>query len=449
LNPWTEDLVTALDADNLLLSLLRLTANTDYKFERTLTSLRRTLLLEWPRHSLPLRLAAALASQCYINEYVFWQTKAEQEAHTLLHAEICKAGLEAAPELLLLYALYQPLSALPCATLLAQRPRDDWPEAIREIIERTLLDPLEEIALKTKIESLGAPQDPTSTAVRRQYEENPYPRWVHVPEQQSYTAADYLRRRLPNFDPPAFLDQPIDVLVAGCGTGQHSIIAASTYQNANVTAIDLSLRSLAYAKRMTRRMGINAIQYLQADILELERLETQFQVIESVGVLHHMRDPAAGWSVLSRLLKPGGVFNVGLYSESARQVIVKARREIATLNIDPTPSGIRQFREEVLRAGEDGPFARLLDSYDFFTTSSCRDLIFHVQEHRFTLQQIEDLIDAQGMRFIGFDFDDRQIFDNFKARFSHDKLTNLGSWRQFEALNPDAMEGYVFWCQKL
>ncbi len=448
LEHW-DDLIATLDSDALLISLLRLTVNTDYRLERFLTALRRHLLLKQPRDVIPLRLTAALACQCCINEYVFAEIQTERDEHIALRAEITQAGADAPPSALLLYALYAPLYTLPHAAKLAETPEETWPSPLREVFQRTLLDPLEEWTLKSELESLSAPRDPVSMAVRDQYEANPYPRWVHIPHQTPCTAGDYLRQRFPDFDPPEFLDQPINVLIAGCGTGQHPIIAAATYQNAAITAIDLSFSSLAYAQRMTKRLDIETIGYIQADILDLDHLETQFDLIESVGVLHHMHDPAAGWSVLSRLLKPSGVFHVGLYSEGARRVIVEARDEIAALGIAPTPAGISEFRQSVLDAGEDGPFARLLDTYDFFTTSSCRDLIFHVQEHRFTLPQIKRLIDENEMRFIGFDFDDRSIAESFRAQFGEDEFANLDSWRRFEDCNPDAIEGYVFWCQKL
>ena len=63
------------------------------------------------------------------------------------------------------------------------------------------------------------------------------------------------------------------ILVAGCGTGQHSIGTASRFKDSNVLAIDLSRRSLAYAKRKTLELGVNNIEYMQADILDLEKLE--------------------------------------------------------------------------------------------------------------------------------------------------------------------------------
>ena len=38
---------------------------------------------------------------------------------------------------------------------------------------------------------------------------------------------------------------------------------------------------------------------MQADILDLHKLNKQFDIIESVGVLHHMNDPLLGWKILT------------------------------------------------------------------------------------------------------------------------------------------------------
>ena len=42
-----------------------------------------------------------------------------------------------------------------------------------------------------------------------------------------------------------------NILIAGCGTGQHSIGTAAKFKGSKVLAIDLSLASLSYAKRKT------------------------------------------------------------------------------------------------------------------------------------------------------------------------------------------------------
>ena len=85
---------------------------------------------------------------------------------------------------------------------------------------------------------------------------------------------------------------------------------------------------MAYAKRKTEELGIENIEYMQADILDLGKLNKQFDIIESAGVLHHMDNPMAGWKVLTDCLKPGGLMKIGLYSELARKHIVKIEKEI-------------------------------------------------------------------------------------------------------------------------
>ena len=94
-------------------------------------------------------------------------------------------------------------------------------------------------------------------------------------------------------------------------------------------AIDLSTASLGYAKARTGALGVTNIDYAQADILQLGSIGRTFDMIQSVGVLHHLADPWAGWRVLISLLRPGGVMFVALYSEIARRDVVAARAFIA------------------------------------------------------------------------------------------------------------------------
>jgi len=88
-------------------------------------------------------------------------------------------------------------------------------------------------------------------------------------------------------------------------------------------AVDLSISSLAYAKRKSRKLGLTTIEYAQADLLKLGSLGRSFDIIESSGVLHHLAAPWAGWRVLLSLLRPGGFMRLGFYSEVARRDIVR------------------------------------------------------------------------------------------------------------------------------
>jgi 2-polyprenyl-3-methyl-5-hydroxy-6-metoxy-1,4-benzoquinol methylase len=185
------------------------------------------------------------------------------------------------------------------------------------------------------------------------------------------------------------------ILIAGCGTGQQPIETASRFANCKVTAVDLSRASLAYAQRKTSELGITNIEYLQADILNLGELGQKFDIIESVGVLHHMNDPMAGLQVLVDLLKTGGLMKIGLYSKLARRHIVKTREDIALSEIGTSEAEIRQFRQSLVESHEEH-HQQLTVLGDFFSLSEVKDLLFHVQEHRFTLPQIQHCLDELG-----------------------------------------------------
>ena len=183
----------------------------------------------------------------------------------------------------------------------------------------------------------------------------------------------------------------------------HPVGTAQRFPDSSVLAVDLSLTSLAYAARKTHELGIGNIEYAQADILALGSLAERFDVIECAGVLHHLDDPLAGWRILCSLLRPDGVMRIGLYSELARRHVVRARELIAAEGFAPTPDGIRACRAAILARQDDALLARVARGEDFYSLSGCRDLMFHVREHRFTLPRIAGLLADLGLAFIGFE----------------------------------------------
>ncbi|MDA9671459.1 hypothetical protein N9T95_00915, partial [bacterium] len=170
--------------------------------------------------------------------------------------------------------------------------------------------------------------------------------------------------------------------------------------------------------------------------------------IESSGVLHHMDDPMAGWQILVDLLKIGGLIRIGLYSELARRHIVKTKEEIGLQGIGTSKAEIRQFRQSLVES-HDEHHLQVKGSNDFFSLSALRDLIFHVQEHRFTLLQIQSCLDELSLKFCGFENPD--IVRGFKTFFGEDSdAYDLSQWHQFEEKNPRTFGSmYQFWCQKI
>ena len=450
--------LTALAADPLLHAMMETVPVSTIEFERFLTAARHTLLetvtSEHPPNSTdiaPLRFYAALARQCFINEYVFYCDDREQAA-----AVVCRTKLLALldakavipPLLLLVVAAYFPLYSLPASSrLLAthhQGPVDD-------VLRQQVREPLEEQALRATVEHLSAISQGVSEKVREQYEQNPYPRWVRVPvHPPPLHFNDELRRTLPlaRFTPLQDDRRP-EVLVAGCGTGNQPIVVSQRFRGAQVLAVDLSLSSISYAVRKTRELGIANIHYAQADILQLGGITRTFDIIAVSGVLHHMADPFAGWRTLLAQLRPGGFMNLGLYSRLARRHVVDVREFVAARGYTGTADDIRRFRQDVTGREACPELLWLREAPDFYSTSECRDLVFHVQEHRLTLEQTESFLAESGLLFLGFELDP-SVLHQYRTRFPDDPAgIDLSNWTRFESDNPDTFVAmYNFWIQK-
>ena len=441
----------------LLLRIMALSVLNDLAFERMLSGLRHALLRaevagQGEGSSLPF--SAALAMQCFTNEYAYRETASESAAVETLRRRLETAVAEdgdIAPRSLAALAAYRPLHDFAWAEGLAERP---WPEPLMALIERQLGEPLAERALAASIPSLTPIDDKVSMAVRDQYEENPYPRWIKAGlTDQPQPIGHHLRTTILNPDVGGY-ESPSnpEILVAGCGTGQHALATATRYLDATVLAVDLSRASLAYALRKTRELGVGNIEYRQGDILELAAQDRRFDLIECAGVLHHMADPLAGWRVLTDLLRPGGLMFIALYSEAARRPVVTVREMIARKGYAASPEDIRRCRWDIMEAarGGDAEMARIVAWRDFYSLSGCRDLLFHVAEHRFTIPMIEDALRRLDLDFLGF-----SIFCNvpemleFKKIHGAGALASLALWHDYETENPETFIAmYQFWVRK-
>ena len=443
-------------ADPLLHLLLMRAVNYNLILERFLTEVRRRLVLA---DTIPRELEhflAALALQAWNNGYVFAVSEEETRRVKSLKAQIEAelpglAGLTRTfGQKLLRFSLYAPLTDIVGAARVLALSGELGSAPVDRILERCLKDPLEETELARDLPSLGNIADPVSREVRAQYEEHPYPRWFGTPPLSPVSLPVMLCRKFPHLAFPSALAGPIEILVAGCGTGRQPIGTALSFAEARVLAVDLSRASLAYASRMVRRLGVGNVSFLHADLLQLGELGRCFPVIEAVGVLHHMTDPLAGWRVLTDLLLPGGFMRIGLYSALARSEVVAARELIAQLGLSRSAEDIRRFRQSVLFGTESQRLRALARSKDIYDLNGCRDLLFHAKEHRFTLAEVECMLAALELEFVGFEFAADAIPLRYRAKQPEaHAMTDLTRWARFEEAHPDVFSGmYIFWCRK-
>ena len=396
----------------LLHHLMRLCPLPELQFEELFVMIRSLLLKNLNTMEVSSELVyflSTLSIHCFTNEYVYSESDEESylidELQVKISLVLAQSKQPEAIEILCLTA-YRPLHRYAWCQKLGSL------DNLEDVKKRLIEEPLLEKTIAKDIPVLEAISNHVSLRVREQYEENPYPRWVKlgIPMKAQSIAAVLAELKLQlNSDDIRNTDSPT-ILIAGCGTGQHSIETASRFSNCHVTAVDLSLSSLAYARRKTDEFGFTNIDYLQADILHLHKMGKEFDIIESGGVLHHMHDPMAGWGVLVDLFNPGGLMKIGVYSELARQHITEIREEIAALKVERSAADIRKFRKSLAESHEEN-HQRLTKSSDFFSLSMLRDLIFHVQEHCFSIPKIKTCLDELGLKFCGFENED--VISNF------------------------------------
>ena len=389
----------------------------------------------------------SLAEQSWLNEYIYDQSSEETEKVNSLRAKIESSEIVNENEVAILGS-YIPLNS---SEIIEEKLLNYKSSNIlfNDLINVQIKEPIKEKELIKSIKSLSKIENEVSKKVRLQYEKNPYPRWRYTYKILPDNFVSWLNQEIkPNNIELNNKSYNFDILVAGCGTGSH-ILSTSRYKNSKIVGVDLSLASLGYAKRKVEELGIKNIEFLHADILQLNKLNKKFDIIESAGTLHHMSDPIEGFKVLYDLLKPNGFLRIGLYSEIARMHIVEAREIIKKRKIIVSNENIKKFRQEIINEKLGKNLQKVFNTSDFYSLSMVRDLFFHVQELRFTIPQISKIIKDFNLEFLGF-----YIKDSYKRKFSRMfpediKNLSLDNWNQFEKDNPDIFFNmYQFWMRK-
>lgn len=446
--------------DGLLLRLLQVVILPDRAFESLLTQCRTRLLDSVSAPTLAdlppafvLDFAAALAAQCHLNGHVYAVEPGGADAVAALEKRVTAAlaeGLALHPLPVLVLAAYRPLFTLGDPEALRRWAATISDPAIAALMRAWFEAPLRRAALAASMPRLTPIVDPVSQSVRTQYEESPYPCWFGLNRPTPRPFPAMLRALFPELpDSPAPPARP-EIMVAGCGTGRHAIETALRHPGAPVLAIDLSREALAFARDRAAALGVENVSFGQADLLACADWQQRFDLVEGVGVLHHLRDPAEGWSVLARLARLGGFLRLGLYSATARRPVAAARALLAERQFPPTPDGIRDGRQALLALPPDHPAAAVTHAGDFFALAGCRDLLFHVQEHVTTLPEIARLLEENGLAFLGFELPSRELAERYDAMFPADPARrSLANWAALEARYPESFAGmYLFWARR-
>ncbi|MEA5468871.1 class I SAM-dependent methyltransferase [Spirulina sp. 06S082] len=202
--------------------------------------------------------------------------------------------------------------------------------------------------------------------------------------------------------------QDIRILDAGCGTGVGTEYLAHLNSQAEVVAVDLSSGALNIAQKRCKGSGVDRVEFHHLSLYDVAQISGEFDLINCVGVLHHLPDPVRGIQALAKKLAPGGLFHIFVYAELGRWEIALMQEAIALLQGEKRgdySDGVKVGRDVFSSLPEDNPLVQREKtrwSMENHKDESFADMYVHPQEVDYNINTLFELIDASGLEFIGF-----------------------------------------------
>jgi SAM-dependent methyltransferase len=250
-------------------------------------------------------------------------------------------------------------------------------------------------------------------------------------------------------------NQTVQILDAGCGTGVGTEYLVHLNPEAQVTAIDLSAGALAVAKERCQRSGADRVEFHHLSLYDAQQLPGEFDLINCVGVLHHLPDPIRGIQALAAKLAPGGIFHIFVYAELGRWEIKLMQEAIALLQGEKRgdyTDGVKVGRQIFSALPEDNRLVKREKerwSMENHRDENFADMYVHPQEIDYTIDTVFNLIEASGLNFLGFSNPQSWKLEPLLGKEPElieraQELSDRQRYRLIELLNPSAVTHYEF-----
>jgi len=197
---------------------------------------------------------------------------------------------------------------------------------------------------------------------------------------------------------------------------------------------------------------VRELRLEQRSLLDLEG-EGPFDYINSVGVLHHLREPEAGLRALADRLRPGGLLHLFLYADGGRWEIHRTQRALAALGVGTGDAGLRLGRQLLAELPETNRLRRHHAqrwALDTSADANFADMYLHPQESSYTLERLLAFVASADLTFVGFS--NPQVWD--PARLLQGELLERAlalpprqQWALVEDLDPDISHFEFFLAQ--
>jgi SAM-dependent methyltransferase len=194
----------------------------------------------------------------------------------------------------------------------------------------------------------------------------------------------------------------LDILIAGCGTNQAAVFAFMNPE-AKVIAVDISRPSLDHQQYLKDKHGLFNLELHLLPIEELASLGTDFDLIVSTGVLHHMADPQVGMNAVASCLRPDGALGVMLYAKYGRVGLELLQSFFRDLGLQQNESSIATVRETLSLLSPNHlvqPYLKMARNLQ--SDAVLVDTFLHGRERSYTVDDCIELVSTAGLVFQGW-----------------------------------------------
>lgn len=191
------------------------------------------------------------------------------------------------------------------------------------------------------------------------------------------------------------------LLEVGSGAGWFANTAGLHYPSTTIEAIDLCDHALTFARGVSAKLAVSSrVRFLKRDIFDLtiNDFDARFDIVNSLGVLHHTHDCHAALMRVLPLVAPGGFLHLGLYHLHGRAPFLELFREIRDRLDDQDAADWPRLEAEA--------FARYRALYprsfsdERWLRSWFRDQVLHPHETQHTAKEVHGWLSAAGFECV-------------------------------------------------
>ena len=213
-----------------------------------------------------------------------------------------------------------------------------------------------------------------------------------------------------------FIEDSSDIIDVGSGTGWFVNSVAYHYGKA-VLGFDPTEKAVIRAREISDKLGVNTLAKFEVGDIFDYRVLNQFDLVNSIGVLHHTYDCKLAFRSISSWVKNGGYLHIGLYHYYGRKPFLELFE------------GIRQKIDENIEITKDEYDSAYKIYKELnkeikdkeFLLSWFRDQVLHPHETQHTLKEVISWADQCNLQLIETSINRFNTIDNIEELYMDEK----------------------------